>query len=244
MRWNVFNIDILRLGYTYIHQWSGLPLIQVMTHHLYFTKTNVKFSTVYAKGKNKRNWNWCDKLKKTIKNEYTTAPPPPPPPPPPKCQNWYCIHHDIFQSTCMCLKEEGTTLNSSLLHAHSIDFFNPYRSGNSWKSIRCWLALWLLMHWCFSTRSSAATILTKYPFFRAFTQNGCFQSWNDSMKIDLKKIIITMIIIINMIKVHYHIKAETKWPPFSRWHFQMHFLEWKLFYFEKIFIEICFSGSN
>ena len=25
----------------------------------------------------------------------------------------------------------------------------------------------------------------------------------------------------------YHIDAETKWPPFRRWHFQMHFLEWK-----------------
>ena len=70
MRWNVFNNDILRLGYTYIHQWCGLPLIQVMTHHLYFTKTNVKFSVVYDKGKNKWNWNWCAKLKMllTMKN--------------------------------------------------------------------------------------------------------------------------------------------------------------------------------
>ena len=24
-----------------------------------------------------------------------------------------------------------------------------------------------------------------------------------------------------------HIEAETKWPPFGRGHFQMHFLEWK-----------------
>ena len=24
-----------------------------------------------------------------------------------------------------------------------------------------------------------------------------------------------------------HIEAETKWPTFSGWHFQMHFLEWK-----------------
>ena len=25
----------------------------------------------------------------------------------------------------------------------------------------------------------------------------------------------------------YHIEAETKWPPFSRRHFEMHFREWK-----------------
>ena len=27
--------------------------------------------------------------------------------------------------------------------------------------------------------------------------------------------------------VNKHIEAETKWTPFCRWHFQMHFLEWK-----------------
>ena len=27
--------------------------------------------------------------------------------------------------------------------------------------------------------------------------------------------------------ISYHIEAETKWPTFSRWHFQMHFLVWK-----------------
>ena len=26
---------------------------------------------------------------------------------------------------------------------------------------------------------------------------------------------------------HYHIEAETRWPPFSKRHFQMDFLEWK-----------------
>ena len=30
----------------------------------------------------------------------------------------------------------------------------------------------------------------------------------------------------------YHIEAETKWPPFSRRHFQMHFLEWKCMNFD------------
>ena len=30
----------------------------------------------------------------------------------------------------------------------------------------------------------------------------------------------------------YHIETETKWPPFRRRHFQMHFLEWKLLNFE------------
>ena len=29
------------------------------------------------------------------------------------------------------------------------------------------------------------------------------------------------------LSVHQHIEAETKWPPFRRRHFQMHFVEWK-----------------
>ena len=31
-----------------------------------------------------------------------------------------------------------------------------------------------------------------------------------------------------------HIEAETKWPPFSRRHFKMHFLEWKNKNFDSI----------
>ena len=32
----------------------------------------------------------------------------------------------------------------------------------------------------------------------------------------------------------------TKWPPFPRWHFQMHFYEWKVLCFDSNFIEVCF----
>ena len=42
----------------------------------------------------------------------------------------------------------------------------------------------------------------------------------------------------------YHIEAETKWPQFSRWHFQMHFLEWKCINFDRCFTEVCSQGSN
>ena len=42
---------------------------------------------------------------------------------------------------------------------------------------------------------------------------------------------------------HYHIEAETKWPPFSRQHFQMHFLEWKYVNFYWDFTEVCSQGS-
>ena len=31
----------------------------------------------------------------------------------------------------------------------------------------------------------------------------------------------------------WHIEAETKWPPFSRRHFQIHFREWKCINFDK-----------
>ena len=40
------------------------------------------------------------------------------------------------------------------------------------------------------------------------------------------------------------IEAETKWPPFSRRHFQIHFLQWKCMNFAYIFIEVCSLGSN
>ena len=38
---------------------------------------------------------------------------------------------------------------------------------------------------------------------------------------------------------HYHIEAETKWTPFSRRHFEVHFLEWKCLNSDWKFIEFC-----
>ena len=37
-----------------------------------------------------------------------------------------------------------------------------------------------------------------------------------------------------------HIQNETKWLPFCRWHFQMHFPEWTHIYFKYNFIKICY----
>ena len=37
-----------------------------------------------------------------------------------------------------------------------------------------------------------------------------------------------------------HIKAETKWLLFCLRHFQMHFLEHKLMYFDEYFIQVYF----
>ena len=39
-----------------------------------------------------------------------------------------------------------------------------------------------------------------------------------------------------------HIEAETKWPPYCRQHFQMHFLEWKYMNFNYNFTEIYSQG--
>ena len=39
------------------------------------------------------------------------------------------------------------------------------------------------------------------------------------------------------------IEAETKWPPFSRRHFRMHFLEWKCINIDNDFTEVCSQGS-
>ena len=36
-----------------------------------------------------------------------------------------------------------------------------------------------------------------------------------------------------------HIEAETKWSPFCRQHFQMHFLKWKYMNSDQDFTEIC-----
>ena len=43
---------------------------------------------------------------------------------------------------------------------------------------------------------------------------------------------------------HQHIEAMTKWQPFCRWHFLIHFLLWKLLYFDSNFTEICSKGSS
>ena len=41
-----------------------------------------------------------------------------------------------------------------------------------------------------------------------------------------------------------NIEAETTWPPFSRRHFEMHFLEWKYINYDCDFTEVCSQGSN
>ena len=41
-----------------------------------------------------------------------------------------------------------------------------------------------------------------------------------------------------------HNEAETKWLPFHRRHFQMHFLEWKCLNFYTNFTDDCSKGSN
>ena len=39
-----------------------------------------------------------------------------------------------------------------------------------------------------------------------------------------------------------HIGPETKWPPFCRGHFHMHFLQWKCLNFNYNFAEVCLQG--
>ena len=34
--------------------------------------------------------------------------------------------------------------------------------------------------------------------------------------------------------------SSTKWPPFHRWYFRVHFGEWKVFYFDWNFTEVCY----
>ena len=48
-------------------------------------------------------------------------------------------------------------------------------------------------------------------------------------------------IIVKFCKEHgrYHIEAETKWTPFHRRHFEVHFLEWKCLNSDWNFIEVC-----
>ena len=43
---------------------------------------------------------------------------------------------------------------------------------------------------------------------------------------------------------HQLISPWTKWPPFHRWYFQMHFREWQVLYFNSKFTEVCSSGPN
>ena len=47
-------------------------------------------------------------------------------------------------------------------------------------------------------------------------------------------------------QINYHIEAETKWPPISWRHFQMHFPELKYINFDEDFTDfkVCSQGSN
>ena len=40
------------------------------------------------------------------------------------------------------------------------------------------------------------------------------------------------------------ISPWTKWLPFHRWHFQMHFHQWKVLYSDSNFTKICSQGPN
>ena len=44
--------------------------------------------------------------------------------------------------------------------------------------------------------------------------------------------------------INKHIEANTKWPPFRRRHFQMHFLEWILLNYNFNYTEACSLWSN
>ena len=46
------------------------------------------------------------------------------------------------------------------------------------------------------------------------------------------------------ISLSWHIEAETKWPPFYRWHFKVHFLEWKPLNFKDDYTETCSLWPN
>ena len=45
-----------------------------------------------------------------------------------------------------------------------------------------------------------------------------------------------------MLAYNQRIEAETKWPPFSRWHFQMHFHQWK--FLNSLLISLKFVPMN
>ena len=47
----------------------------------------------------------------------------------------------------------------------------------------------------------------------------------------LCQIFANVVYVLSYIYVILHIEAETKWPPFFRRHFQMHFREWKMYEF-------------
>ena len=64
--------------------------------------------------------------------------------------------------------------------------------------------MWMLMAWCFSTRTSVATVLTTHPCVS--------QCWGVNSS-----------------------HPGQKWTPFCTQHFQIHFREWKILYFDLSF---------
>ena len=68
--------------------------------------------------------------------------------------------------------------------------------------------------------------------------------WINIKVIDMEPMLAMVCLLGTLVEIIWHIEAETKLPPFSRRHFQRHFLEWKCMNYDKDFNKTCSPGSS
>ena len=142
----------------------------------------------------------------------------------------------------------GTNFSEILIKIYAFSF-NTMRlkmSSGKWRPFS--LGLNVLTHWGlvvpYRTSDLGATLIHVMAWCQTVPSQN--QYWLD-FKCNSQQwtSVISFIKIIKFSKNVCHfcvntlLKVETKWLPFCRWHFQIHFLAWKLLDFDSNFTEIC-----
>ena len=126
-------------------------------------------------------------------------------------QVWHCV--------CVCFvtllyQDFVNFLNIFLYYIWSISFLNIFFLGAGVFSVRLYLSSVRWRKDIYSLNNSVSTFSYGVEFK---ARNVCVNHWDISFS--QKGLAVS--------PFYKHIEAETKWPPFSRRHFQMIFLEWK-----------------
>ena len=136
---------------------------------------------------------------------------PPPPPPPPHKGQWRGAL--MFSLICVWINDWVTNREAGDLRRYRAHYDVSVINFVVITVPAGGLALW-------DAWASAGTVMTN--IYTGPTLQGLKMCWGIRCHFRLY---------ICMIARHetesWHIKAETKWPPFSRRHFQIHFIEWK-----------------
>ena len=181
---------------------------------------------------------------------------PPPPPPPPSVARLLCAHpFDLWKKfVCACMKPKNYFYYRDFIHwadgrlnVRSHEVSEPgvwllkwsYRSAISQASRRPTRSPELSRHWEELTYQAiwiSQLVIVFYIFLtlRQYSTMLCvwifFPNISCSTSCALFSVCVCVCVCLVILKLTDW--GRDKWPPFSRRHFQMHFLEWKCINFD------------